>query len=343
VFRSEGALFDDVALVRTSAGPIALFSDATGLYTRALDDSGLPRTRSERIGERCDAGLDAAVSGKEIVLACARRARAADAGSVAVYSYGTSLSERQRFAPVGGESHGVALAVQAGQIRVAWQDAALGGARVRYAELGAMVTHVLSDLEWFASTPRLSATESQAIAVWDESQEHGAEFESRIRRLDLSGGGRAGSATTVMEAHDASPGPAMLPDPKGGSWLAFRDRRKGRRKAGLYLAHLSGSTANEVVRVGRADGVGRPTLTACLSGLVAATPRTFAGNYFVGVVQVDPDLQRFSLEQQFYEDSREFSRVAATCLDTRLLLLIAERGGLGGDRAALRSVGFSCE
>jgi hypothetical protein len=63
----------------------------------------------------------------------------------------------------------------------------------------------------------------------------------------------------------------------------------------------------------------------------------------VGVVQVDPDLQTFSLEQQFYEDSHEFSQVAATCLDTRLLLLIAERGRLGGGRAALRSVGFSCE
>jgi hypothetical protein len=347
VFRSEGNLFDDVALVKTDEGPLAVFSDATGLYTRALDPYGLPRRRAERVGERCDAGLDAAISGKALWLACARRAQAgAGVGAVSVLTAPDThspLAERQHFAPVGGESHGVALAVYAGRARVAWQDAALGGAQLRYAETGSVLTFVLSDADWFASTPRLSATDSQLIALWDESQQRGEDFESRIRTFDLSGTSRSGTGMTVMDAHDASPGPAMVIDPKGGSWLAFRDRRKGRRKTGLYLARLFGGRTSEVVRVGRADGVGRPTLTACLSGLVAATPRTFAGDYFVGVVQVDPDLQAFSLEQQFYEDSHEFSQVAASCLDARLLLLIAERGRLGGGRAALRSVGFSCE
>jgi len=346
VFRSEGSLFDDVALVNTAEGPLAIFSDTTGLYMRALDEYGLPRRRAQRVGERCDAGLDAAVSGRELWLACSRRAAdQVGAGAVTVYSadaHGT-LTERQHFAPVGGESHGVALALYAGRARVAWQDAALGGAQLRYAETGSVLTYVLSDGDWFASTPRVSATESQLFALWDESQQRGEEYESRIRMLDLSGRNRSGTGVTVMDAHDASPGPAMVLDPKGGSWLAFRDRRKGRRKTGLYLARVQGGKSSEVVRVGRADGVGRPTLTACLSGLVAATPRTFAGDYFVGVVQVDPDLEAFSLEQQFYEDSHEFSQVAASCLDARLLLLIAERGRLGGGRAALRSVGFSCE
>jgi len=347
VFRSEGGLFDDVALVQSAEGPLAIFSDTTGVYTRALDEFGLPRRRAQRVGERCDAGLDAAVSGKDLWIACARRAGPeVGPGSVSVYLAADgqgALTERQHFGPVGAESHGVALAVHAGRARVAWQDAALGGAQLRYAETGSVLTYMFSDGDWFASTPRLSALDSKLIALWDESQQRGEDYESRIRMLDLSGHSRSGTGTTVMEAHDASPGPAMVIDPKGGSWLAFRDRRKGRRKTGLYLSRLSGDQASEVVRVGRADGVGRPTLTACLSGLVAATPRTFAGDYFVGVVQVDPDLQAFSLEQQFYEDSHEFSQVAASCLDQRLLLLIAERGRLGGGRAALRSVGFSCE
>ena len=347
MFRSEGGLFDDVALVQSAEGPLAIFSDTTGVYTRALDEFGLPRRRAQRVGERCDAGLDAAVSGKDLWIACARRAGPeVGPGSVSVYLAADgqgALTERQHFGPVGAESHGVALAVHAGRARVAWQDAALGGAQLRYAETGSVLTYMFSDGDWFASTPRLSALDSKLIALWDESQQRGEDYESRIRMLDLSGHSRSGTGTTVMEAHDASPGPAMVIDPKGGSWLAFRDRRKGRRKTGLYLSRLSGDQASEVVRVGRADGVGRPTLTACLSGLVAATPRTFAGDYFVGVVQVDPDLQAFSLEQQFYEDSHEFSQVAASCLDQRLLLLIAERGRLGGGRAALRSVGFSCE
>lgn len=343
VFRSEAGLFDDIALVKAASGPVAFFSDATGLYARALEDAGLPRKRTERIGERCDAGLAAALSGTQVWLACARRAHGEDPGAVTTYMFDGKLTERQHFSPVGSESQGVAVAVVAGKVRVVWQDAALGGAQLRYAEAGPPVTHVISDPDWFASTPRLSVTDSQLIALWDESQERGSEYESRIRMLDVGGRTRSAAAATVMEAHDASPSPAMLVDPRGGSWLAFRDRRKGRRKTGLYLAHLLGSRASEVVRVGRADGVGRPTLTACLSGLVAATPRTFAGDYFVGVVQVDPDLQTFSLEQQFYEDSHEFSQVAASCVDERLLLLIAERGRLGGGRAALRSVAFSCE
>jgi hypothetical protein len=75
---------------------------------------------------------------------------------------------------------------------------------------------------------------------------------------------------------------------------------------------------------------------------VAATPRTFAGDYFVGVVHVDRALSQPSLEQQFYEDSHEFGQVASACLGSRMLLLISERGRPGGGRAALRSVGFTC-
>ena len=346
VFRSEAGLFDDVALVRTEQGALAIFSDTSGLYIRALDEYGLPRRRAERVAERCDAGVAAAVGGKQLWLACARRATNEGVGSVTVYAdtdTSGALTERQHFTPVGRESHGVALALQGGRARVAWQDAALGGARLRYAETGSVLTYVLSDGDWFAATPQLAAQDAQLVAVWDESQQHGDTYESRIRMLDLSGKSRTGTGIDILTAHDASPGPAIVLDPRGGSWLAFRDRKKGRRKTGLYLARLFGGKAGEVVRVGRADGVGRPTLTACLSGLVAATPRTFAGDYFVGVVQVDPTLRAFSLEQQFYEDSHEFSQVAASCLDARLLLLIAERGRLGGGRAALRTVSFHCE
>jgi hypothetical protein len=83
-------------------------------------------------------------------------------------------------------------------------------------------------------------------------------------------------------------------------------------------------------------------LRACLGGLVAATPRTFAGDYFIGVVHADESLRSLSGEQQFYEDSHEFAQVAVTCLGDSALLLIAERGRLGKSQAALRSVSFSC-
>lgn len=353
VFRSASSQFDDVALVRTAAGPLAIFSDESGLYARALDAYGLPRARARRLAERCDAGLAAISSANEVWIACSRRAGDQTVpagpegfgdggrGAVSLYSWGDRLQEVRRFAPVGEESHGVSLAVHAGRAQVAWQDAAMGGAQLWYAGPRDGGARVLSDLEWYAGTPRLGTMGGRLRALWDESLERGNVFESRIRMLDLEDHSRG--PATVAEGHDASPSPAVALD-AAGSWLAFRDRRKGHRKAGLYLSRLDARGSRKAeVRVGRADGVGQPSLTACLSGLVAATPRSFAGDYFVGVVHVARDLGSVSPEQQFYEDSREFSQVAAACLDSRLLLLIAERGRLGGGRAALRSVGYGCE
>lgn len=345
VFRSHGVQFDDVALVNGHSGTLAVFSDVSGLYLRSLDDYGLPRAPAERLGERCDAGLDAAVSGKILWLACARRPHhGAGSGVVSLYMRNDSgLVERQRYGPLGPESLGVALAVLPGRAVVAWQDAAMGGAQLWYGTSDSAEPHGLSDPEWFAGSPRLGLAGSRLLALWDESRERGKSYESRVRLLALSGGAQRAHAVTVAQAEDASPSPAIAVDTQG-AWLAFRDRRKGQRKTGLYVSRLDtrGRHGDEV-RVGRADGVGRPTLSSCLSGLFAATPRTFAGDYFVGVIRIDRDLGTFSLEQQFYEDSHEFSQVASACLRSRMLLLIAERGKLGGGRAALRSVGFSCQ
>jgi hypothetical protein len=63
----------------------------------------------------------------------------------------------------------------------------------------------------------------------------------------------------------------------------------------------------------------------------------------VGVLRADPELRRLSAEQQFYEDSREFDRVAVYCGQDRALLLIAERGRLLKGNAALRSTTFRCD
>jgi len=342
VYRSASAELDDVALVTQRGAPLALFSDASGLYARELTEHGLPRARINRLAERCDAGLAAAVSGESVWLACSRRAAASDAhGEVVLYELGAALQERGRFAPVGPQSHGVSVVAHAGALSVAWQDAAVGGARIWYASSARPEPVPLSDPAWFASAPGLFSTQGRLLALYAESQERGRSFDSRLRLLDGVG---TRTPHTVAQANDGAPSPDLVAAPDG-LWLAFRDRRKGRRKTGLYLSRLTtqGRQVGGAVRVGRADGVGRPRLYSCLGGLVAATPRTFAGDYFVGVVHVDRALGQPSLEQQFYEDSREFAQVAAGCLGARMLLLIAERGRPEGGRAALRSVGFSCD
>ena len=344
VYQSASAELDAVELVPRGAGVLALFSDASGLYGRELDAHGLPRARAARLGERCDAGLAAAVSGEALWLACARRAQPSDEeGAVSLYQLGIALEERARFSPVGPHSRGVSLAHHAGAVSVAWQDAAVGGARIWYASTARRAPVLLSDPGWFGSAPGLFSADKRVLALYAESQERNRSFDSRVRLLAGPESAGASTAQTVGQAHDGSPSPDLVAA-QDGLWLAFRDRRKGRRKTGLYLSRLTpqGRQVGAAVRVGRADGVGRPRLCACLGGLVAATPRTFAGDYFVGVVHVDRALSQPSLEQQFYEDSHEFAQVASACLGSRMLLLISERGRPGGGRAALRSVGFTC-
>ena len=79
-----------------------------------------------------------------------------------------------------------------------------------------------------------------------------------------------------------------------------------------------------------------------MQGLVAATPRTYGGDYFVGVNWLDPGLERSRGEQQFYEDSHAFTQVAVACAGAQALLLIAEFPQLQNATAALRAVPYRC-
>jgi hypothetical protein len=344
IFESHRGTFDDVVLVATRAGPLAVFSDAAGLYTRALDAHGLPRARWQRIADGCNGGVTAAVSGEQVLVACSRPAAdGGEPGAVTLYVFDGGWQERARLEPVGPNSHGVALAPRAGGAALAWSDAAMGGGRVWYAAGEHEPARQLSESEWYGSSPGLVQVGSRLLAVWAESHELDRAYESRVRMADLSAAG-ALHATTVATGRDAAPSPGLV-GTDAELWLAFRDHRKAARKTGLYVSRLArdGRRMGPAVRVGRADGVGRPILQRCLGGLIAATPRTFAGDYFVGVVHIDSALEHLSSEQQFYEDSHEFAQVAASCLGSEMLLLIAERGRLGVGRATLHSVTFTCE
>jgi hypothetical protein len=344
IFDSHTGTFDDVVLVSTRSGPLALFSDGAGLYARALDSRGLPRARVQRIADGCRGGVAAAVSGERVLLACSRPAAdGGEAGAVTLYAFDGAWQSRATLRPVGPNSRGVALVASGDGAAVAWSDAAMGGARVWYAAREHEPPCQLSEAAWYGSSPGLVKVGSRLLAVWAESHELDRAYDSRVRMADLSAAG-ALHATTVATGRDAAPSPELVGS-DSGFWLAFRDHRKAARKTGLYLSRLAsdGRRMGPAVRVGRADGVGRPVLQRCLGGLVAATPRTFAGDYFVGVVHVDSALERLSAEQQFYEDSHEFAQVAAACQSSDVLLLIAERGRLGAGRATLHSATFTCD
>ena len=347
LYRSETQSFHDLRTVSLAGRALALFSDARGLHAQRLDPSGGPSGPATRLVDPCDGGLDAASGETELHLACVRR-DAGDGASerVSLYTLDQNLAVRaqSQFGRAGRMSRGVALVRAGRELALAWHDAAVSGGRIWYFEPARMAEpRQLSDETWEASSPSLIRSGQRVVAAWAETRYEGERALSRIL-IDVPGGSGATKPEAVLESRDPAPSPRLVAV-AGGMMVSFRDKRESKRKTGLYLARLSddGRLASGVVRAGRADGVASPVLEPCLGGVVSATPRTFAGDYFVGVLRADAELRRLSPEQQFYEDSREFDRVAVHCAEDSALLLIAERGRLLKGNAALRSTTFHCE
>jgi hypothetical protein len=344
VFQSSAQTFHDLALRPHGSGVVALFSDSAGLYVLPLSAAGDPLGPARMLFESCDAGFDARRRGDGLALACARRARPELAGSLTLYLLDAALDVQssERVAEVGRASQGVALAERGGQLALLWHDAAISGERIWFSEpLSGGAPRQLSADGWDASAPSLRWVQLDSgprlYAVWAET----GPTSSRVVLSEPSG---QSAPRVVVQAREPAPNPRLVPA-EGGLILAFRDKRERGRKTGLYLVRLDpgGGPAGEIVRAGRADGEGSPVMEACQGGLISALPRTFAGDYFVGVMWADERLQRLTQEQQFYEDSREFDRVALHCGEAGALLLIAERGRLLRNGAALRSTTFRCE
>jgi hypothetical protein len=341
LFQSGAQMFHDLRTLRLGQDVLALFSDSSGAYVLPLDARGAPRGPARRLFDACDGGLDADSGEREVNVACLRREPEAQ---VVLYTLDPALSVRElaRFGHVGRTSTGIAMAHAAsGALALAWHDAAVSGGRIWYFELGGMrEPRQLSDDRWEASGPSLAGYAGSLYACWAESRFTGERAESRIM---VSIPTTPEAARQVLTSRDPAPSP-RLAGTSDGLILSFRDKRENLRKTGLYLARIDagGRLLGQVVRAGRADGQASPVLEPCLGGVVSATPRTFAGDYFVGVMRVDTELRQLSAEQQFYEDSREFDRVAVHCQRDQAVLLIGERGRLLRGNAALRSTTFHC-
>jgi hypothetical protein len=342
LFQSGAQVFHDLRTLSLGKGMLALFSDSSGAHALPLDQKGAPQGPPRRLFDACDGGLDADSSKREVHVACLRREPAAQ---VTLYALGPALSVREltRFGHAGRISTGIALAGgSAGALALAWHDAAASGGRIWYVEPGRMrEPRQLSDDAWEASAPSLARHAGRLYACWAETRYSGERAESRIL-IGIPAGREP--AQVVLTSRDPAPSPRLAAS-ADGLILSFRDKRESLRKTGLYLARVdaAGRLSGPVVRAGRADGQAAPVLEPCLGGVVSATPRTFAGDYFVGVMRADTELRRLSAEQQFYEDSREFDRVAVHCERDQAVLLIGERGRLLRGNAALRSTTFHCD
>ena len=341
--------FDGIALVTETGkqGALALWSEPSGLYAQRLDPLGTARGERVRLGARCDGGLDALprvppAGGLDVAcLMRPTRDKHEEPGAVLWLALDPQLNQSGRalLGSAGPLSEGVSLARTRDGLELVWHDGAADSQAVWWLPLGApgAVPQQLSERGRVAAAPSLArGPDGHALASWAETWVDGDKLNSRIVAWS-----RAGGTRTLHQVGNYAAMPKLV-ELDGGLVLGFRDHRAG-EKTGLYVAPLAGrALASQPVRVGRADGTGRPALAPCMGGLVSATPRTYGGDYFIGINYLDAELNRSRGEQQFYEDSHAFTHVAATCQGAHALLFIAEFPQLTRPIAALRAVSYVC-
>jgi hypothetical protein len=344
VVRVAAKDFDAIELAQTEQGPLALWSEPGGTFARPLHEDGRPRGGVVRVGPRCEGGLAATGDGAELELACLRHGtdqKPGDNGGLLVQRLSRELRVTRRavLGAAGPLSEGVSLARSDRGFEVAWHDASPDVHRVWWASTGeAASARAISAPGRMAFAPSILARGESTVVAWAENWVERERLRSRIAFHDS----RAATRGLLRIAHPTA-APRLLSSDQG-LVLAYRDRPRETDKAGLYVARLGsdGEPLERPVRVGRADGVGRPALCACMGGIVLATPRTYGGDYFVGINWLSPELQRLRGEQQFYEDSHAFTQVAAQCLGSHALLLVAEFPQLQRETTTLRAVPYRC-
>jgi hypothetical protein len=343
VVRTGAKDLDGIELVTVGQKVLALWSEQGGLFARWLGDDGRPEGASQRLGARCEGGLAAQREGDALEVACLvhpQRGKHQDQGGVLMQRVARDLSLQasRLLGTAGSLSAGVVMARGGHGLELAWHDGSPDAQRVWWGRLAdaAASARIASQGDRLASAPTLTAVAGSTVLSWAENWLEGSELFSRIVVWDR----RSAPRTLVPLVHVAATPQLFALDHE--LVLGFRDRR-AHEKTGLYLAKVAeGSRAADAVRIGRADGVGRPALAPCMNGVVAATPRTYGGDYFVGVNWLDRDLRKARGEQQFYEDARAFTQVAAACVGSHALLLIAEFPQLHRESMALRAVPYSC-
>lgn len=349
VAHAEAHGFDDVALVPVPDAHVALWSTPDGLFGRRLSGDGRPLEETVALGGRCRGGLSAAAVGHRVHVACLevphRLQRAPDTlPSVLrwlVIDGGRGLAavgEPEIVGDVGVASDAVSLvAGPSERVWVAWRDVHGLDETVRLMRLSPQPgrSRKLSAPGVTVGQPALRVTDTGPEVVWAERL---GTSEAALWR-----GSADGRRTRLAGVSTEAPRPRWVDSARDGLLLAFRGQRRARSRSGLYLAPVNAEgRLGAKRRVARADGHARPAVEACAMGLVAATPRIYAGDEFVGVNVLTAEFARKGPEQQYYEDAHGFAVTAVSCARSGALLLIGERARWLEPQVALRAVGLGC-
>ncbi len=329
------------------------WSSRDGTFVRALDGHGAPRAPALRLGPACAGGLATTRTSDATWIACLRRGNPAkdDAGGVVLWRVARGVARvHAAFGSAGREARGVALAAEARDLVLLWQDASGGRMRILRAE----VPRATSGAPWGDAVaprpvsvdalpgtgPALIVHEGRTVAAWAEL---GVDAAGRTIGRILVDAGRGAAVEAAEVAYDA-PAPQLASVGADGLALAYRDTRGRRDKSGLYVVGLGARLQPLAAprRIARANGPGAPSLAACAGSLFAVAPRTYQRDVLVGITRLTPDLATRGREQQIYEDGRAIAQAALGCTRTGPLLVLGERGTATRPHARLLATALDC-
>lgn len=341
VARSEGLLFDGVALSPLVTGEVAsAWSSREGLFIART--GAAPR----RLGERCSGGLDLAASGGAVYLSCSRPAQGA--GEVVLYRLDAALQTQavERLGGAGRDSRGVAIATDQTTVWVAHHDGSIGDHAVRLARWdGTMVTtQRVSQPGVAAFGPTLLVHGGHLYLGYGElvlPAAPGSE-EQALSTLWISRDREPPRSLLRTRAHDAAP---ILAADAHGLMLGYRDRPRRATQGELHVVRVSSElrVVGEPRSIGRANADGRPSLYVCEGLTAALLPREYGSELFVGVNQLDGELASVGAGHQFYTSGRDFVVASGACVGGSLLMLAAERAAPGKPGVEAHALRFHCE
>jgi hypothetical protein len=319
IARSEGLVFDGVAVAGDAARRVYAWSEQAGLFVR----EGTVR----RLGERCEGGLDLLVQAGQTWVACSRP------DAVVIY-HGADVST---VGEAGRDGHGVALARLGEQVHVAFHRGALGDHGIWLAQLGAEPRRI-SHADKAARELSLVAHAGPLYTAFAELDLHGAPASTLFVSRDGS------QAKRIADTRVYSPTPRLTADDRG-LVLGYRDRAKEGARSELRVVRLDGAAhvrgAPSVV--GRANDVGDPNLYGCGELVAALLPREYGGERYVGIHPLDAQLNALGNGHQLYESGHDFTLAAGSCDAHGLQLFAADRAAPSKPGVEAIALRFRCD
>ena len=329
--QAEGPLFDDLALVPDGDRLTLLYSDRSGLYSQALGPHGAPVGERARLGAACPGGVAGAAGPHGLVVACVQPAdpdRGREGALVLLSVARGAAHLLARAEPVGAQSRGVDVAVDAARVVVGWRDADVFTARARTAVLRGRTLEEpesLSSLGTLASAPSLEIIDGRLVSAWTESW------------FDRNG---APSGHLLVQREGDPPMPSLevsdvdvrvhLTADAHGPLVTLRDRRPARAAPRAFVARLDDRMRADLRGLHsplRADSdEGRPMLVPCGEHLFAvATRNSSRGVTMVNIRRLDSELRSVGGEHQIYEYHTRFPQAVAACVDGKLIVAVGEQ------------------